>query len=98
LILVDPGRGTAKGAQVPQDNDHAAAMREKMKGRVPGPGGVELKDPNIESGQMLSPYSRISTLDRDVREVVDVIGTVNSPARTRGTLMDVEARVGSHKG
>jgi len=94
LLLVAMGAGTAKGARVPQDNDHTLqAMRDEM---ARAKTRLELKIPNID--QPVRPYYvEYRLLDLEVREVVAEYGALLSSTRTRNRFMDVEARVGSHK-
>ena len=94
LLLVTTAAGTAKGAQVPQDNDHTLqAMRDEM---ARAKTRLELKIPNID--QPVRPYYvEYRLLDLEVREVVAEYGTLLSSTHTRNRFMDVEARVGSHK-
>jgi TldD protein len=94
LLLVAIGAGTAKGAQVPQDNDHTLqAMRDEMNRAKTR---LALKIPNID--QPVRPYYvEYRLLDLEVREVVAEYGTLLSSTHTRNRFMDVEARVGSHK-
>ncbi len=94
LLLVAMGATAAKGAQVPQDNDHTLqAMRDEM---ARAKTRLELKIPNID--QPVRPYYlEYRLLDLEVREVVAEYGTLLSSTQTRNRFMDVEARVGSHK-
>ncbi len=94
LLLVAMGAETAKGAQVPQDNDHSLqAMRDEM---ARAKTRLELKIPNID--QPVRPYYvEYRLLDLEVREVVAEYGALLSSTRTRNRFMNVEARVGSHK-
>jgi len=94
LLLVAMRPTVAKGAQVPQDNDHTLqAMRDEMdraKTRL------ELKIPNID--RPVRPYYvEYRLLDLDVREVVAEYGTLLSSTHTRNRFMNVGARVGSYK-
>ena len=94
LLLVATGAIAARGAQVPQDNDHTLqAMRDEMQRAKTR---LELKIPNID--QPVRPYYvEYRLLDLDVREVVAEYGTLLSSTHVRNRFMDVEARVGSYK-
>jgi TldD protein len=94
LLLVAVGSIAARGAEVPQDNDHTLqAMRDEMERAKTR---LELKIPNID--QPVRPYYvEYRLLDLDVREVVAEYGTLLSSTHTRNRFMDVEARVGSYK-
>jgi TldD protein len=94
LLLASVGSRAARGAEVPQDNDHTLqAMRDEMERAKTR---LELKIPNIE--QPVRPYYvEYRLLDLDVREVVAEFGTLLSSTHTRNRFMDVEARVGGYK-
>src|SRR5260370_28468161 len=80
LLLVAMAAGTAKGAQVPQDNDHTLqAMRDEM---ARAKTRLELIIPNID--QPVRPYYvEYRLLDLEVREVVAEYGALLSSTHTR---------------
>jgi predicted Zn-dependent protease len=88
------GSGAARGAEVPQDNDHTLqAMRDEM---ARAKTRLELKIPNLD--QPVRPYYiEYRLLDLDVREVVAEFGTLLSSTHARNRFMDVAARVGGYK-
>src|SRR5260370_16557098 len=93
VLLVAMRPTVAKGAQVPQDNDHTLqAMRDEMdraKTRL------ELKIPNID--RPVRPYYvEYRLLDLDLREVLAQYGTLLSSTHTRDRFMNVEPRVRRH--
>jgi TldD protein len=94
LLLVAMGSAAARGAGVPQDNDHTLqAMRDEM---ARAKTRLELKIPNID--QPVRPYYiEYRLLDLDVREVVAEFGTLLSSTHARNRFMDVAARVGGYK-